>query len=95
LPAFSYGDLKIGGWENTVNAAKSNHGPSWRMVVQMSKNTEAYGVYPGGQSGNPGSKYYASFLQSWVAGKYYHLLFLPNSAQQNNSKLKYTWTLQP
>lgn len=95
LPAFSYGDLKIGGWENTVNAAKSNHGPSWRMVVQLSKQTEAYGVYPGGQSGNPGSKYYATFLPSWVEGKYYKLLFLPNSAKQTDNKLKYTWTLEP
>jgi len=95
LSAFSYDDLKIGGWENTVNAAKSNHGPSWRMVVQMSKQTEAYGVYPGGQSGNPGSKYYASFLQYWVEGKYYKLLFFPNDTRQDAKQIKYTWTLHP
>ncbi len=95
LPAFSFADLKIGGWGNTVNAAKHDHGPSWRMVVQMSKDIEAYGVYPGGQSGNPGSKYYASFLQNWVDGKYYRLLFLPNQKQQDNNKVKYTLTLQP
>ena len=28
--------------------------PSWRMIVQLSNPTEAYGVYPGGQDGNPG-----------------------------------------
>ncbi len=92
LPAFSYDHLKIGGWGNTVNAAKSNHGPSWRMVVQMGKEIEAYGVYPGGQSGNPGSKYYADFLPKWVEGKYNKLIFLPNADTQTNTNLIYTWT---
>jgi penicillin amidase len=95
LPAFSYDHLKIGGWSNTVNAARGDHGPSWRMVVQMGKaEIEAYGVYPGGQSGNPGSKYYADLLDYWVAGKYYRLLFLPNETKQNNSTIKYTWIVQ-
>ena len=89
LPAFSYDHLKIGGWGNTVNAAKTDHGPSWRMVVQMGKEIEAYGVYPGGQSGNPGSKYYADFLEHWVEGKYYRLLFLPNTDIQENKGIKY------
>jgi len=92
IPAFSYDKLKIGGWGNTVNAAKGDHGPSWRMVVQMGKEIEAYGVYPGGQSGNPGSKYYADFIPSWASGKYYKLLFLPNETSTRNSDIKYTWT---
>jgi penicillin amidase len=90
LPAFSYDHLKIGGWGNTLNAAKGDHGPSWRMVVQMGKEIEAYGVYPGGQSGNPGSKHYADFLQHWVDGEYYRLLFLPNSDQQDDKRILYT-----
>ena len=40
---------------NCINAARNDHGPSWRMVVQLTEKTEAYGIYPGGQSGNPGS----------------------------------------
>ena len=95
LPAFSYDDRKIGGWGNTLNAAKGDHGPSWRMVVQMGKEIEAYGVYPGGQSGNPGSKYYATFLDNWTTGKYYRLNFLKNAAQQKDSSIKYTWMVQP
>jgi penicillin amidase len=91
LPAFSYDHLKIGGWGNTVNAVKGNHGPSWRMVVQMGKDIEAYGVYPGGQSGNPGSKYYASFLPDWTEGKYYQLQFLPDADMQDKNKVKYVW----
>ncbi len=95
LPALSYDHLKIGGWGNTVNAAKGEHGPSWRMVVQMGKEIEAYGVYPGGQSGNPGSPYYGSFVEDWAAGKYYRLLFLPNANKQNDTAIKYTWRVQP
>ncbi len=95
LDAFSYQHLKIGGWSNTVNAAKGDHGPSWRMVVEMGKDINAYGVYPGGQSGNPGSKYYDDFLQNWVEGKYYKLQFLPNNKEQNNNSFKSCWTLHP
>ncbi len=93
LPAFSYDHMKTGGWGNAVNAMKGTHGPSWRLVVQMGKEIEAYGVYPGGQSGNPGSKYYATFLQYWADGNYYRLQFFPNKEQQNNDAVKYVWHL--
>lgn len=77
LPAFSYTGLKTGGDGNAINAMKQNHGPSWRMIVQMKRDSiHAYVVYPGGQSGNPGSKYYADFLNYWVDGKYYEGKFL-------------------
>ena len=90
LPAFSVEHLKIGGWNNVVNAAKTDHGPSWRMVVQMGANIDAYAIYPGGQSGNPGSKYYSNFVHDWAAGIYYKLLFFPNTATQDNKQVKYT-----
>lgn len=78
LPAFSYANLKTSGWGNTINAMKQNHGPSWRMIVSLQQDKiTAYGVYPGGQSGNPGSRYYAAFLDYWVTGKYYTLNFNP------------------
>ncbi len=73
LPVFSKTSLAIGGGTHNINATKETHGPSWRMVISLTKNTEAYGVYPGGQSGNPGSKYYDNFVGQWAAGKYYLL----------------------
>ncbi|XZF15825.1 penicillin acylase family protein [Chitinophagaceae bacterium MMS25-I14] len=95
LPAFSYDHLKIGGWGNTINAAKKDHGPSWRMIVEMGRDSiTGFGIYPGGQSGNPGSKHYADFLGQWVEGKYNHLLFLPSAREQKRKELVYTWTLQ-
>lgn len=73
LAPFSRLNLPIGGGTRSVNATKTDHGPSWRMVISLTAKTEAYGVYPGGQSGNPGSKYYDSFVDEWAAGKYYSL----------------------
>jgi penicillin G amidase len=76
--------VPVGGWSNVINAVTDTHGPSWRMIVQMSNPTEAYGVYPGGQDGNPGSKFYDSFVDTWTNGKYYLLWLM----KENESKDK-------
>jgi len=83
MDGFSFTGLKTGGWGNTINAMKQNHGPSWRMIVEMKPDQiNAYGTYPGGQSGNPGSKHYADFLNKWVEGTYYKLNFIPKATQK-------------
>ncbi len=47
------------------------------MVVSLEKTgAKAWGVYPGGQSGNPGSAHYIDMVDAWCSGKYYNLLFL-------------------
>ncbi|HTE11010.1 MAG TPA: penicillin acylase family protein, partial [Chitinophagaceae bacterium] len=73
LPALSRLHLPIGGGTHIINAAKADHGPSWRMVVSLTPETQAYGVYPGGQNGNPGSMYYDNFIDTWANGKYFTL----------------------
>lgn len=93
LPAFSRFDIPIGGDRNTVNASDVNHGPSWRMIVEMSSPPKAYGIYPGGQSGNPGSRYYDNFIDDWAAGIYYDLLFMQN--QNTTEGVIATQTLTP
>jgi penicillin amidase len=93
LPAFSRFDIPIGGDYNTVNAASKNHGPSWRMIVEMSTPPRALGIYPGGQSGNPGSKYYDNFIDDWAAGNYHELLFMQDNT--TNSQIMATQTLTP
>jgi penicillin amidase len=66
-----------GGNRDIVNAHSKTHGPSWRMIVSLEKSgVKAWGVYPGGQSGNPGSSHYINMVNTWVDGKYYPLLFL-------------------
>ncbi|MFN8291673.1 MAG: penicillin acylase family protein [Chitinophagaceae bacterium] len=76
LLPFDRPGLNIGGAGDIVNAVSGSHGPSWRMIVQMTTPTEAYGVYPGGQSGNPGSQYYDNMVDDWVNGKYHKLWFM-------------------
>ncbi|HUM66970.1 MAG TPA: penicillin acylase family protein, partial [Chitinophagaceae bacterium] len=41
--------------------------------IHLSPDTEAYGVFPGGQSGNPGSLYYDNFVDTWATGNYFRL----------------------
>jgi len=79
LPAFSRFDIPIGGGRNIVNATSENWGPSWRMIVEMTSPPTALGIYPGGQSGNPGSKYYDNFIDDWAEGKYHQLNFLQSN----------------
>ncbi len=76
LLPFARRGLPVGGNGNIVNAITHSHGPSWRMIVHLSTPTEAYGVYPAGQSGNPGSKYYDNFVDTWVEGKYFPLWYM-------------------
>ena len=91
IPALSRLHLPIGGGIGIINAAKEDHGPSWRMVVHLKDQTEAYGVYPGGQSGNPGSKYYDSFVDQWAAGKYYSIWFM-HAGDKMDKKVKWKMT---
>ena len=46
------------------------------MIVELDEYPKAYGVYPGGQSGNPASKLYDSNLDAWTKGDYYELQFM-------------------
>jgi penicillin amidase len=53
------------------------------MIVQLDKEWPlAYGLYPGGQSGNVGSKYYDNMVDKWAAGKLDTLVFLKNKEQK-------------
>lgn len=74
--AFSRLGLPIGGNRHILNAASKRNGPSWRMVVALGNEVEAYGIYPGGQSGNVGSAQYDAFIDDWAAGNYYRLQFM-------------------
>lgn len=87
---FARTGLRTGGWKTTLNAQSATHGPSWRMIVHLTPETEAYGLYPGGQSGNPGSRFYDSFVDTWAAGRYYRL-WVMRKGDTANPRVK--WTL--
>jgi penicillin amidase len=88
IDAFSRLHLPIGGGTNTINAAKEQHGPSWRMIVSLTPETEAWGVFPGGESGNPGSRFYDDFVSDWALGKYYPL-WLMKASDVNDKRVKW------
>ncbi len=76
LKAFSVDDIPSDGHGSTLNALNKRPGPSWRMVVELGDEINAYGIYPGGQSENPGSYYYKNMLDKWSKGEHYKLLFM-------------------
>ena len=79
IDAFSRLGIKMGGHRTAPNAISQGNGPSWRMIVELGENVHAVGVYPGGQSGNPGSKYYDNMVDTWASGNYYELLFMKSA----------------
>lgn len=76
IPGFGSKKLLIGGSKSTVNALSESNGPSWRMVIELGKTPKGHGVYPGGQSGNPGSPFYDNMIDTWAEGKLYDLFFM-------------------
>ncbi len=87
IDAFNSEILDNGGYGDAPNAVKRSHGPSWRMVVELGERTKAWGVYPGGQSGNPGSKFYDSMVQQWAMGKYNELFFMKDKEDRGQPVL--------
>ncbi|SMO79009.1 penicillin acylase family protein [Solitalea koreensis] len=91
INGFGSKHLFNGGSKGSIDAMNQHNGPSWRMVVQLGQKVKAYGVYPGGQSGNPGSYYYDNMINTWSEGKLNELVFLQNAGEADSriiSKLK-------
>lgn len=82
IPGMGVQNLFTSGGAESINAIRGSHGPSWRMVVELDPDgVQGYGVYPGGQSGNPGSKTYDEFVETWRIGELYELNFLREKPQ--------------
>jgi penicillin amidase len=82
IPGMGSKTLLIGGGKSTVNALSESNGPSWRMVIELGKTPKGHGVYPGGQSGNPGSPFYDNMIDTWAKGKLYDLFFMQSSTDK-------------
>ena len=88
IPAFNSDLVVSGGHGDALNATRKSAGPSWRMVVELGDKVKAYGIYPGGQSGNPGSPFYNNMIPNWATGKYDQLHFVSSPAELANITLK-------
>ena len=93
LPGLGVKDLFTGGGAESVNAIRGSHGPSWRMIVELGPEIKAYGLYPGGQSGNPGSPYYDNMIDDWNAGELYPLWFIKKKPGVSDS-VTYSLTIE-
>jgi penicillin amidase len=95
-PALGYGPRPAGSDPWAVNAADgdlvASQGPSWRMIVTWTgrASARAEGVYPGGQSENPGSAWYTDQVPAWWAGRY-----LPVPAPGSSPPGPARWQLRP
>lgn len=71
--------VPVGGSKKSLNAMSATHGPSWRQIIELTPTgPKALGVYPGGQSGNPGSRYYDDSVETWSKGEYNNLTLYKN-----------------
>lgn len=86
IPGFGSKTLMNGGGKMTINALSESNGPSWRMVVELGKSPKGHGVFPGGQSGNPGSKFYDNMIDTWAKGQLYELFYM-QSAEDPSAKI--------
>lgn len=72
LGGFSALRVPVQGGPGTLNPSSGSgtHGASWRMTVELrgGDSLRAWGIYPGGQSGNPGSRRYRDRLDRWALG---------------------------
>jgi penicillin amidase len=75
--ALSVLDIPIQGGPGNLNPSSGggSHGASWRMVVELGPEIAAWTTYPGGQSGNPASRWYDNRIQQWAAGELDEVLF--------------------
>ncbi|HVW13229.1 MAG TPA: penicillin acylase family protein, partial [Mucilaginibacter sp.] len=92
IPGFGTDKFFAGGTSSVIDALKNDNGPSWRMVIQLGPQVQGYGIFPGGESGNPGSYYYDDMFATWRDGKLDELLFL-KSPDETSSRIKSTLTL--
>ena len=86
IPAFGIPFISTSGGKEIINAHAKTFGPSWRMIGEMTPTgPKAFGVYPGGQDGRPGSPTYRNMVEDWARGKYYSLSYLSDEQDQRIS----------
>jgi penicillin amidase len=81
LPGFDRESLAVQAGPGTLSPSegRGTAGASWRFVVELGDTVRAWGIYPGGQSGNPVSSRYDDRIEAWRTGGL-HPLHLPRRA---------------
>jgi penicillin G amidase len=92
ITSFGLYNLQISGGAHILNANIGNQGASMRLIVALGTQPKGWFIYPGGQSGNPGSPHYTSFIESWRQGKYIPITI---DTHQVHADEIFTLTLRP
>ena len=97
FPALSVTGLPVQGGSGNLNPSSGSgtHGASWRMVVELGQRVQAWVTYPGGQSGNPMSRWYDNRIQQWVDGSLDEALFPDDPDDLGESDVVSVLTLEP
>lgn len=85
LEAFGIAEVKSDGTGKAPLALTSSTGPSWRLIHEPGGDRSALGIYPGGQSGHPGSPHYLDFFEKWRTGEYLDLHLYENAEEVKNN----------
>jgi penicillin amidase len=96
LPALSALGIPVQGGQSTLNPSSGSggFGSSWRMVVELGPEIRAWGIYPGGQSGNPASSRYVDRVRAWSDGVL-DTLFVPRTPEEAQSRQVSLLRLEP
>jgi penicillin amidase len=97
IPSLSALDLPVQGGSGNLNPSSGSgrHGASWRMVVELGPEMRAWSIYPGGQSGNPMSPYYADRIPKWLDGELDPVLFPRSASELDPSRVISVLDLEP
>ncbi|HEV2495897.1 MAG TPA: penicillin acylase family protein [Terriglobia bacterium] len=97
--ALDRGAEPVGGDEFTLSPGDNGHevtgGASWRMVVDLGHLERSVGMYPGGQSEDPGNPHYNDQTKAWTAGRYLPLYFYAKPQQFKPGEVESELILQP
>ncbi|HEV7519281.1 MAG TPA: penicillin acylase family protein, partial [Thermoanaerobaculia bacterium] len=90
--AFDLPPVARGGDGNTVNATggagyEQQFGASYREVIDLADWDRSLAVNVPGQSGQPGSPYYADLLPLWAEGRYFPLLYSRRRVEEETAHL--------
>ncbi|UII24827.1 penicillin acylase family protein [Fulvivirga maritima] len=94
LAGFSRYNIQVDGVADAINSTKRNHGPSQRFIVEMTSPPQAYVIYPGGQSGNPGSVLYDNMINNWRDREYLPVVFTSFRGRKSDQMI-YSQQLNP
>ena len=88
IPGAGHEDMPAAGMEHAIFANTGSHGPVWKMVVAVgSPKPKAWGVYPGGQSGDPFSPHFEDFVDDWRKGTMKEIEYLTSPDDTDERKL--------